>query len=445
MFIMTPLFTRWLSQADYGTFDLLVTYLSLIVPTITIDIKEAVFRFLLGEEHKNEEKAVVTTGIVANTVSFIVCIVVSLVLFIFTKGQKYIILFYALMIISEAMYEFWVMIARGLRKITVFAIGNIIYILAMAISSLLFVKVFQGGLYGLMCSYVAGYLVSVIYMGIACKTHQYIDFKSASKSMYVSMCKYAVHMLPNAIAWWIINVSDRTLVTIVLGAEANAILSVTNKLPNLCHQIFSKFHLSWQETAIDSVNSGDRDKYYSNVMNNLFKVMISITIGIISLNFVYFKYLFTEEYFYGYYLCPVLMVSILIYMMTQFLGGIYIAQMQSKKNGSTTVIAAIINLSIDLLLIKFIGMWAAVLSTFIAYLVLFLIRYFDITKTIKLKFRKEALLYTIIMLYFVVMCYVDIMAINILNVVLACILFVVINKSIVLKILKGISSKLKKQ
>lgn len=444
MFIMTPLFTRWLSQGDYGTFDLLVTYISLIMPAITLDIKEALFRFLLGEEHKNEEKAIITTGIAANMVSFVICIVVSLVLYLVTKSQKLLFVFYAFMIISEGMYEFWVMIARGLRKITVFAIGNIIYILAMALSSVLLVKVLNGGLYGLMVSYMIGYLVSALFMFFACRTYQYIDFKAVNKTTYMEMVRYAIHMLPNAIAWWIINVSDRTIVTFFLGPELNAVLAVTNKLPNLCQQIFSKFHLSWQETAVDSVNAEDRDGYYSKIMNNLFTVMVSIVVMVISLNFVYFQFLFTEEYHYGYYLCPILMLAILIYMMTQFLGGIYIARMESKKNGTTTMIAAAVNLVIDLVLIHFIEIWAAVLSTFVAYLLLFIIRYVDITKDIKLTFKKESLYYILVLLYFVAMCYVNFMPINIINVMLAAVFCVVINKSLLVKAFRMIAGKLKK-
>ena len=48
-FITTPLFTRWLSQVEYGTFDLMVTYITLLIPIVTLSSGEAVFRFILDE------------------------------------------------------------------------------------------------------------------------------------------------------------------------------------------------------------------------------------------------------------------------------------------------------------------------------------------------------------------------------------------------------------
>ena len=58
MFIMTPLFTRWLSQADYGTFDLIVTYISFLMPIITLECAEAMFRYLLDANKENEKNGI---------------------------------------------------------------------------------------------------------------------------------------------------------------------------------------------------------------------------------------------------------------------------------------------------------------------------------------------------------------------------------------------------
>jgi O-antigen/teichoic acid export membrane protein len=203
---------------------------------------------------------------------------------------------------------------------------------------------------------------------------------------------------------------------------------VTNKLPNLCQQLFSKFHLSWQETAVDSINSEDRDSYFSRIMNDLFRIMSSIVILILGFNFVYFKFLFTENYYLGYYLSPILMIAILVYTMAQFLGGIYIAQMKSKSNGSTTVISAIINLIINFMLINKIGLWAAVISTLVAYVILFIIRYHDIRQEIELKFYKNTGFYIVAILYFAIANYANNIKLNIVNILLACIFFAIVNK-----------------
>ena len=49
-FIMVPIFSRWLSTEDYGTFDLLCTYVTLLIPLIGLASNEALFRFSMDEK-----------------------------------------------------------------------------------------------------------------------------------------------------------------------------------------------------------------------------------------------------------------------------------------------------------------------------------------------------------------------------------------------------------
>ena len=62
--------------------------------------------------------------------------------------------------------------------------------------------------------------------------------------------------------------------------------------------------------------------------------------------------------------------------------------MESKTNGATTIIAAIINIIVNLGLIKFIGLYAATVSTLVAYISLFIIRYVKVKKEINLNLAK---------------------------------------------------------
>ena len=45
-FIMLPLYTLWLSPEEYGEYDLTVSYISLIIPFITMQLEQAIFRFI---------------------------------------------------------------------------------------------------------------------------------------------------------------------------------------------------------------------------------------------------------------------------------------------------------------------------------------------------------------------------------------------------------------
>ena len=46
-YLLLPLYTTVLSTEEYGTVDLLITYVTLIAPVVTLQMEAAVFRFLI--------------------------------------------------------------------------------------------------------------------------------------------------------------------------------------------------------------------------------------------------------------------------------------------------------------------------------------------------------------------------------------------------------------
>ena len=438
MFIMTPLFTRWLSQADYGTFDLIVTYISFLMPIITLECAEAMFRYLLDANKENEKKNIITDAIIINLIGFILCIIFTAILSVFFEQIRNLAVYFIILLIAEKINNLMGWILRGLKKLKVYAVANIIYVIAMVISVTILVKFMNLGLIGLILGYSIGYLISAIFMMVRAKFFEYVSFKCFDKLMAKKMIKYSLPMIPNALSWWCISASDRTIVGSVLGTSRNAILAVANKIPNLCQTIFSVFHMSWQENATETINDKDRDKYYSSIMNNMFVILTSICILILSGNFIIFNVLFTEEYFAGYYQVPILMIAIVLSMLAQFIGGIYVAKMDSKTNGSTTIIAAIINIVVHLALINFIGLYAATISTLVAYLALFIIRYVKVKKEIDLKFSKSVYIAAGMLIYMTIINYINNMVLNILNVGVAFIYFFIVNKENVKKITRKI-------
>lgn len=435
MFIMTPLFTRWLSQSDYGTFDLIVTYITFLMPIITLECAEAVFRHLLDAKKEEDKKSIITNAVVIDLIGFIICILITAILAISFEQIRNVAVYFVILLISETINTLMTMILRGLKMLPTYTVANIIYVIAMIISVTILVKFMNLGLAGIILGYSIGYLVSSIFIIIRSKFLQYVSFKCFDKLMAKRMLKYSLPMIPNTLSWWIVDASDRTIVSTILGSSTNAILAVAHKIPNLCQTIFSVFHMSWQENATETINDKDRDKYYSSIMNNMFVILTSICVLILSGNFIIFKVLFTEEYFSAYYQVPILMISIVLSMLAQFIGGIYVAKMESKTNGTTTIIAAIINIIVHLALINFIGLYAATISTLVAYLALFIIRYVKVKKEIDLKFSKSVYIAAGMLIYMTIINYINNMVLNILNVGVAIVYFFIVNKDNMKKIM----------
>lgn len=444
MFIMTPFLIRWLTQSDYGTFDIVINYVTLLIPVITLDIGEAVFRFLVDVDDDFSE-SIISTALLSELVELIAGTFVLTVLNLFLPAYQNLFTCFFIVLVAEGAYTFFGMIMRGLKKLPLYSVANILYVVSMIISSILFVGVLHLGLNGIFYSYAIGYAVSTIYMGTVCRINRFFSWHKFEWKTYKKMLAYSVPLIPNAVAWWVVNISDRTIVSLFLGVEANAVLAVTHKLPNLCQTLFSRFHLSWQQSASETINSEGRDSFYSSVLNVLINMMASLILFLLSINILFFRVLYTEEYFTGYYITPILLVAMLVYMVAQFLGGINIAKMESCKNGATTVFGAIVNIAVHLIFIRLIGLYAAVISTFVAYIVILLIRYIDIRKEIKLRLEKSSYIILLLLLYFFIENYVGNDLFHYINIVFALIICFVANKHLIKLFAKKVGGNIMKK
>ena len=63
-FFLLPLYTAILSTEEYGTVDLLNTLVSLLLPIVTFQVEQAVFRNLIDiRENEDAKKKIISTGI----------------------------------------------------------------------------------------------------------------------------------------------------------------------------------------------------------------------------------------------------------------------------------------------------------------------------------------------------------------------------------------------
>ena len=391
MFFMTPLYTIWLSVGDYGKFDLITTYSGLATPFVTLAVGEALFRFMLDAKSEEARERIAGTAFAVYCVGALAIVLIGIAATVVWNVGISLALAVVAYGCAELLYNYAMTILRGLKHLDQYALGNIVFVLGLAVMTVVTVYLLRLGLEGILVGYAIGDVISVAVMAGLSKFHRLISPRMASRSELKGMLKYSVPMIPNAVSWWIINASDRTIISIVLGAEANAVYAIANKLSGLCSTLFSVFHLSWQQSASEALNDADRDRYYSSVLATITRVIASICILVIGINQLFFDILFSVEYSDGRYIAPILALAVLLSVQAQFIGGIYVALKWSKKNGGTTLIAAVVNAALNLALIRHLGLYAAALATLAAYAVLLVIRLVDVRKAVRLRLSAGSL------------------------------------------------------
>lgn len=380
-----PIITTFLSKAENGTYDLANTLVSVLIPVLTLQIQQGAFRFLITAQDKNEKDSYITCSVVYIVVSSLVFYPL-VVLSLYLMGTDILsCILICTMLFSESLFKLFGQVVRGLGHNFHYSISVVVYAFFNLVFILLFVVFIKMSFYGAMLSLSSGYMIAIVYMFLVTKMYKYIKPKCMTKQKMKELLKYSAPIVPSSISLWICQLSDRLIVTQYLGAGANGIYSVANKIPNMYSFAYNTFNLAWTETAVRTA-SEDRAKYYSDMFDKLLMFLTGFLLILMTFTPIIFKLLVNSAYDEAYLQIPVLYLGIFASSFVSFFGGIYIALKRTKQVGYSSFAGAVLNLVINLIFVKQIGLFAASISTVLSYVVILLFRIFDLNKVIKLKY-----------------------------------------------------------
>lgn len=135
----------------------------------------------------------------------------------------------------------------------------------------------------------------------------------------------------------------------------------------------------------------ERYEFINSMFEKSIRLFACICIGIICCMSLFFNMLIGEAYHSAYAHVYILLIAIFFNSICSLLGGIFTAYKESGIIGKTTVIGAIVNFVVNLAFIKFIGLYAASMSTLISYVVIVCVRTKHVKKFMKLVYPKEFL------------------------------------------------------
>ena len=441
--LLLPLYTHFLSTEDYGYIDLIQTYLTFFIPLILLKIDAGIFRFLIDARKSEEEKnKIITNGIFIMFVELIISTI------LFAVAVKIFSIKYSILIvmnlISLSVLTFLLQIVRGIGKNKQYSFSSIIAAIVTIVLNLIFLVGFhKNGKYVLIASLISN-IICTIYLLIVNKILKNVKIKYIDKKLIKDLLKYSIPMIPNELSWWIVHVSDRTIISYALGVAANGIYSVSCKFSNILSSIFNIFNLSWQESAALHINDTDKDEFFSNVINKVFNLFICFSIGILACLPFVFELLIKDSYREAYKYVPILLLANIFSVLIGLIGSIYVAKKMTKEVAKTTMIAAIINLTIDIALIKVIGIYAAAISTLVSYMLLAIYRYIDVQKYVKVKIPiKNIVVNSIIFILVVVLYLYNNIALNVINLLLCILYAIIVNKELLIEFKKVIGKKVK--
>lgn len=403
-FFLLPLYTSYLATKEYGTVDLIQTYVTLLVPIITLELEMSIFRFLIDSRKSEKE----TNKLISNNF-FILGISLSIFSILYIIVSSFVTIPYRWLILVDiivcVLSGNFLQVARGFGKTLDYAISCILTGLTTVISNIILICFVHMQAEGMIISMALANFMCSLYLFIRLKLYSKINFKIVDFKQIKEMYKYSLPLIPNGISWWIVNVSDRSIISFVLGASANGLYAISNKFPTIISSLTGVFNLSWSESAALHINSSDRDEFFSDITNTVLRLFMALGVGMLACMPFVFPILIDVKYNDAYNYIPFLVLGTIFNVAICLYSQVYLAKKLSKQVASTAIVGAIINILINVIFIKQIGLYAAAISTMISYFVMMIYRHFDLKKYVNIKIEKKLIIESIIIYTFTLLIY----------------------------------------
>lgn len=383
VYVMLKFYTDVLGDSGFSQVTNTVNVSALLISVVTLSISEGVLRYALDRDSKGPHVLSIGINVALCGLVIFAAFVPLVGLIPMLKGLQWLIFMY---VCTGSIKGICAIYVRARGHVMLFAVDGIITTIVNILFNLLLLGVFKLGVVGYVLSVSLADLVSIVFLTVTAKLYNDYRPLGNSKELRNSMLRYSIPLMPTAVMWWIINVSDTLMVTGFRGDAENGVYAFAYKFPNLAAIVVGIFSQAWHMSAITERNSRTVSNFYSNTFSLMQTVMFLAAAGImliirpIILPF-YSNPLFAMAYFY----VPFLLIAVVFQSFCNFLSSIYEASEKTNHALVSSVVGAAANIILNLILIPTIGCIGAAIATLASYALVFIYRVIDTNKFFYMK------------------------------------------------------------
>ena len=397
-FLMVPLYTYFVHDtSDFGYYDLCLTVCMLLIPFVTLQLRDGSFRFLLDCDDDTQRKRIVTFVSSTLLTTMSIAILVAIVSSLFTPVQH--IGYVVGLLIAMSLQEVYSQVFRGLGNNRAFVAVGMLAAFGIGIFSIIFVAALGWGIKGIFLANILARILALVIVEarvrlITSNTRWGISFGEVGRDII----RYTLPLLPGSLCWWLTGSSDRLFITHFLGLDINGVYAVAIRFTGIINTLGIIFYQAWQETAILQYNSPDRNRFFSKTFNTYIFLLAIIFVGYVFMLKVNYGWLVADEYAESLnYIFP-LGLSALLFAMVAFFDMGYQCAKDTKRTLPAIVLAAVVNVILNFSLIKPLGIYGVITTLLVTNMVLVAYRWHDMKRYFILKFDRRAIIPIIVAL-----------------------------------------------
>lgn len=375
-FLMLPLYTRTLTSVEFGTVDLITTALGLIMPLLFLVVAEAVLRFAMsrGERASDVLRTALTfVGGVSTLLAITAAVATIWIPWPDVALVTSILVVQSVNVVLGA----WSRATAGVRA---YALSGVVAAVVVGAANVLFLLVLDLGVRGFLLSLLVGNIAGGVVLLLRLPIGQSLAEAKFDRSLLRRMLLFSAPLVPNAILWWLTNISGRYVLALTHGVGAVGVFGVAARIPTLVTMVTAVFAQAWQLSAYRSVEDDDeaeRSRFYSGIFRH-YAALLFLSVSTVVLVVRPVLRVAAAPAFQGAWLAvPPLLVGGMFAALATFYEAIYTAAHQSGAIFRTTIAAAVGSVVLNVLLVPPFGLVGAAVSIAVSFVGLWLLRVVD--------------------------------------------------------------------
>lgn len=377
VFLLVPIYTRVLSSAEYGVYDISVSTAQMFFPILSLNIVDCILRFALDKNNNSTDVFGISRRIIS--INCMIAVLCAAVVFFWSAESEireyiWLILLYYIFYSYNQMF---LQVVKAIDRVGAIAVTGFVSSIVLFGTTLLFLFPLKLGLIGFFLSNILSQCSSFIMYVIACRP---IWLNKQNKWKWdrvlcISMLKYSLPLLAITLCWWVNSNADKYVVLAICEVSAAGLLATAYKIPNVLSVLSGIFTQAWQITAIKEYDAPNRSgSFFTSTFSKLNFVACSGIAICIPLTKIFAKILFAKEFYQAWEFVPFLLISVLFTVASGFLGPILTAGYKVKMITISGLVGMILNVVLNIALALLIGPQGVVIATAISSFFIFYIR-----------------------------------------------------------------------
>jgi O-antigen/teichoic acid export membrane protein len=377
-FIMLPIYTRFLTPADYGVLELTSMTLDFLAIMMGLNVSASVYRFFAEENSKSGRDLVMSTATMGKIASAVVMASVGLALspwlaHVVTpeKGHADYFRLFFLIFVMQSAEAVPFLLCRALHRSFLVVTINLARLVALVTLNVVFVVHLGMGVKGILLSnLIVSTVIAVAMLRFLFRSTGY----GFSPKLFIEMTRFSLPVGFVSLGNFFLVFSDRYFLNHYAGPAAVGVYALAYRFGFvLTAFVAAPFHQIWAPERFQIAKRPNAGELFRRIFL-YFNVGLGCTALIMSLFVRDALKLMSATPFWGAYaVVPLIMIAQILHQWTAYNNFGLLLTKKTKKFAWGSAIAIPSVLLLNFLLIPRYGVWGAAIATIIAYVLRFVV------------------------------------------------------------------------